>query len=184
MFDTGFEHWITETPVSCCVRSPAQHEAKIGVEIYKQASFFDVTIIFPNGSRVIHSYPAETSGYFLGLFAAQNTQDYILFELRSEYSMPRLDNIKPISYFKAHAAEMLDTLRETGEPYVITQNGEAAAVLVDARVYEQMEQALHVLRLVQMGEHDVAEGKTLSVEQLQGRLEQRRRPRFRTAAHR
>lgn len=95
--------------------------------------------------------------------------------------MPRLDNIKPISYFKSHAAEMLDTLRETGEPYVITQHGEAAAVLVDARVYEQMEQALHVLQLVQMGERDVAQGKTLLVGQLRAELKKRRQGRTKRA---
>ncbi len=50
----------------------------------------------------------------------------------TESTMPSLDRIKPISYFKANAAQMLKELRESGEPYVLTQNGEAAAVLMDA----------------------------------------------------
>ena len=79
--------------------------------------------------------------------------------------MADIQNIKPISYFKAHAAEMLLTLRETGIPYVITQNGEAAAVLVDAQEYAKMERAIEMLRLIQMGEADVAAGRTVSVEQ-------------------
>ena len=41
--------------------------------------------------------------------------------------------IKPISYVKAHAAELLDRITEEREPIIITQNGEARAVLVDVR---------------------------------------------------
>ena len=89
--------------------------------------------------------------------------------------------VKPISYLKAHAAEVLASLDAQREPFVITQNGEAAAVLVDARVYEQMEQALHLLQLVQMGERDVAQGKTLVVEQLRADLKKRRQGRSKRA---
>ena len=46
--------------------------------------------------------------------------------------------IKPISYVKAHAAELLDRITEEREPIIITQNGEARAVLVDVFSYEQM----------------------------------------------
>ena len=46
--------------------------------------------------------------------------------------------IKPISYVKAHAAELLDRITEEREPIIITQNGEARAVLVDVHTYERV----------------------------------------------
>jgi prevent-host-death family protein len=91
--------------------------------------------------------------------------------------MADIENIKPISYFKANAAEMLQTLRETGAPYVITQNGEAAAVLVDAREYAKMERALELLRLLQMAEADVAAGRVVSVEEARAAVKYDRKKR-------
>jgi len=78
--------------------------------------------------------------------------------------MSAIQNIKPISYFKSHAAEMLATLRETGAPYIITQNGEAAAVLVDAREYAKIERALELLRLIQTSEGDVVARRLKNIE--------------------
>ena len=77
--------------------------------------------------------------------------------------MPKLTNIKPISYFKANAAEMLLTLRETGEPYIITQNGEAAAVLMDVSEYEKMQESIALLQIVSMSTRQFQEGKTVSL---------------------
>ena len=91
--------------------------------------------------------------------------------------MKDLENIKPISYFKANAAEMLDALRETGVPYVITQNGEAAAVLVDSREYSKMQRAIELLRLIQMGEMDIARGKIVGVDQARASITKARRKR-------
>jgi prevent-host-death family protein len=87
--------------------------------------------------------------------------------------MPRLENIKPISYFKANAAEMLKVLRETGQPYVLTQNGEAAAVLMDAREYDKLQQALVMLQLIRMSEKQLEEGRFSSIEDVKARFEER-----------
>ena len=54
--------------------------------------------------------------------------------------------IKPISYVKSHAAELLDKIAEEREPIVITQNGEARAVLVDVHSYEQSQESLALLQ--------------------------------------
>ena len=51
--------------------------------------------------------------------------------------------IKPISYVKAHAAELLDRITEEREPIIITQNGEARAVLVDVHTYEESQETWH-----------------------------------------
>jgi len=75
------------------------------------------------------------------------------------------DRIKPISYLKANAAQVLDTLRETGEPMIITQNGEAKAVIQDIRQYEETEETLALLRILAHGKKQVAEGKSVSAEE-------------------
>ena len=56
--------------------------------------------------------------------------------------------IKPISYVKAHAAELLDRITEEREPIIITQNGEARAVLVDVRSYEESQETLALLKIL------------------------------------
>jgi prevent-host-death family protein len=81
-----------------------------------------------------------------------------------EVNMPSLDRIKPISYFKANAAEMLRELRESGEPYVITQNGEAAAVLIGAKEYDMMRDSMLMVQLVTMSEEDVKAGRTMTID--------------------
>jgi prevent-host-death family protein len=68
--------------------------------------------------------------------------------------------IKPISYLKAHAAEVLGELRENREPMVITQNGEAKAVIQDVATFEQTQETLALLKLLALGSQDVAAGKT------------------------
>jgi prevent-host-death family protein len=68
--------------------------------------------------------------------------------------------IKPISYIKAHAAEVLDRLNEEREPIVITQNGQARAVLVDVHSYEQSQETLALLQILAIGKQQVEAGQT------------------------
>lgn len=75
------------------------------------------------------------------------------------------DRIKPISYLKANAAQVLDDLRESGEPMFITQNGEAKAVIQDIRRYEEMEETLALLKILAHGQRQVAEGKVVTAEE-------------------
>ena len=73
--------------------------------------------------------------------------------------------IKPISYLKANAAEVLENIREVREPLVITQNGEARAVLQDVESYEATQETLALLKLLALGNQQVAEGKVESFDQ-------------------
>jgi prevent-host-death family protein len=68
-------------------------------------------------------------------------------------------DIRPISFVKANAANMLDQVNETHRPIIITQNGEAKAVLMDTESYDSMQNAIGILKLVSMGEKDVRNGK-------------------------
>lgn len=72
------------------------------------------------------------------------------------------EDIKPISYIKAHAAEILAQVNETQRPVYVTQNGEAKAVLLDTESYEKMKKAIGLLKLLAQGERDVVDGNVLS----------------------
>lgn len=73
-------------------------------------------------------------------------------------------NIRPISYIKTHAAEMLQQINDTQNPIVITQNGLAKGVLLDTRSYQEMTDAIGILKVLSQSEHDVETGHTLSHE--------------------
>jgi len=68
--------------------------------------------------------------------------------------------VKPISYLKANAAEVLLDLAEKREPMVITQNGEAKAVIQDVASFEQTQETLALLKLLALGNRDIEEGRT------------------------
>lgn len=67
--------------------------------------------------------------------------------------------IKPISYLKANAAEVLLDLAERREPMVITQNGEAKAVIQDVASFEQTQETLALLKLLAIGNRDIEDGR-------------------------
>jgi prevent-host-death family protein len=71
------------------------------------------------------------------------------------------DRIKPISYLKAHTAEIVRDLAEQGEPLVITQNGTAKAVIQDIESYEQIQETMALLKILALGMRQVEEGKVV-----------------------
>jgi prevent-host-death family protein len=79
-------------------------------------------------------------------------------------------HVKPISYLKANAAEVLQQLSEHREPLVITQNGEAKAVLQDVASYEQTQETLALLKLLALGQQDVDAGRVRPVAEVVQRL--------------
>jgi prevent-host-death family protein len=78
--------------------------------------------------------------------------------------------IKPISYLKANAAEVLDDLAANGRPMIITQNGEARAVIQDVVTYEQTQETLALLKILALGNDQVAAGKVTAVSEVVHRL--------------
>ncbi|MBK9085683.1 MAG: type II toxin-antitoxin system Phd/YefM family antitoxin [Sterolibacteriaceae bacterium] len=82
--------------------------------------------------------------------------------------------VKPISYLKANAAEVLRHLAEQREPLVITQNGEAKAVLQDVATYEETQETLALLKILALGNQDVAAGKLKPVADVVDRLRAKR----------
>ena len=79
-------------------------------------------------------------------------------------------DIRPITYLKNNAAELLTQINATHRPVVITQNGEAKAVLQDPESYEHMRSALGLLKLIAQGEKDIQAGRTAKAGEVFARM--------------
>ena len=84
------------------------------------------------------------------------------------------EHIKPISYLKSHASEAVGTLVKDGKPLIITQNGEAKAVLLDYDSYEQTKETLALLKILALGNKQIEEGSIIPADQVIRRLRKRR----------
>lgn len=73
-------------------------------------------------------------------------------------------DIRPVTYLKSRAAELLNQINETQRPVIITQNGEPRAVLQDPISYQNMRNAIGILKLISQGEADIRDGKIKSQE--------------------
>lgn len=82
--------------------------------------------------------------------------------------------VKATSYLKANAAEVLTQLAEHREPMVITQNGEAKAVIQDGASYEQMQETPALLKILALGNQEIEAGKIKLVAEVVARLRQTR----------
>lgn len=78
--------------------------------------------------------------------------------------------VKSISHLKANAAEVLKELAERREPVVVTQNGEAKAVLQDVASYEETQETLALLRLLAIGNREIEDGAVKPVSEIVRRL--------------
>lgn len=79
--------------------------------------------------------------------------------------------VKPITYLKSHAAEIVKTLPESGEPLLITQNGEAKLVVMDVKTYEEQAETLAMLKLLALGNKEIEAGQFRPAEDVFDDLE-------------
>ncbi len=86
--------------------------------------------------------------------------------------------VKPISYVKAHAADIILSITESRTPIIITQNGEATAVLQDIASYEEIQESLALLKILAISRKDIEAGRVKPAEQafadIRERIRQRR----------
>ncbi len=82
--------------------------------------------------------------------------------------------VKSISYLKANAADVLTQLAEQREPMVITQNGEAKAVIQDVASYEQTQETLALLKILALGSQEIEAGLVKPVADVVARLRAKR----------
>jgi prevent-host-death family protein len=85
-------------------------------------------------------------------------------------------HVKPISYLKSHAAEIVKTITESGEPMLITQNGEAKVVVQDAQSYEDMQQTVALLKILAMGQKDIQAGHYRDIDEFLAELDAEDKP--------
>lgn len=81
------------------------------------------------------------------------------------------EDIKPITFLKSRAADLLKQINETHRPVIITQNGEPRAVLQDPKSYEDMRRAIGLLKLISQGEEDIKEGKVVTQDKVFSKVE-------------
>lgn len=80
-------------------------------------------------------------------------------------------DIKPVTYLKSRAADLLQQVNDTHRPIVITQNGEPRAVLQDPESYENMRNAIGLLKLIAQGEEDIHNGRAIPQHEVFAHLE-------------
>ena len=80
------------------------------------------------------------------------------------------EDIKPISYVKANTARILKQIEEKSNPVVITQNGEAKAVLMDVRQYQRIMDTINLLKILSIGENDIKNQRIYTHEELDKRI--------------
>lgn len=88
------------------------------------------------------------------------------------------NQIRPISYLKAHAAEIVRNLSKQKEPLIITQNGQAKVVIQDIESYEQTQQTISLLKILSLGVRQIEEGKVLPAEEVIKSLRERQEDRW------
>jgi prevent-host-death family protein len=88
--------------------------------------------------------------------------------------MKYLSRIKSISYLKANAAEIVRELAEQREPLVITQNGEAKAVILDVASFEATQETMALLKILALGNRQIEEGNVATAADVIGRLRGRK----------
>ena len=79
-------------------------------------------------------------------------------------------DIRPISYVKSHTAEMLKQVEDGRNPIVITQNGEAKAVLIDVASYQSLMNAVNLMKIISIGENDFQNGRFVTSEELDAKM--------------
>jgi prevent-host-death family protein len=76
-----------------------------------------------------------------------------------------VEDIKSVTDLKVHTRQLLQQVRRTGRPMVITVNGRPDVVMIDAAQYEQQKQLLNLAALLAEGERDIREGRTRPAEE-------------------
>jgi prevent-host-death family protein len=82
-------------------------------------------------------------------------------------------DIKPISYLKAKTADVINSVNENQRTIIITQNGEAKAVIQDIKSYENLQNSLNLLKLIVQSENDIENNEVIEQDKMFENLEQK-----------
>ena len=81
--------------------------------------------------------------------------------------------VKPISYLKAHASELIRDITNTRQTLIVTHNGEAKVVVQDIRSYERMQETLALLKILTRSKQNIKRGKIKTLSETFTSLEKR-----------
>ena len=87
--------------------------------------------------------------------------------------MKMREDIRPVTYLKSRAADLLAQLNKTHRPVIITQNGEPRAVMQDPESFERMKTAIGLMKLLVQGEEDARLGRTYGQDEVFRKLRKR-----------
>ena len=73
--------------------------------------------------------------------------------------MQSIANIQSISYLKSHAAQISEELALNGNPFIITQNGQASMVIESVKQFQDKQALIAALKIIVLGEKDRLQGK-------------------------
>lgn len=81
--------------------------------------------------------------------------------------------VKPISYLKTHASQVIKDVAENQKTLIITHNGEAKVVLQDVKVYENTQESIALLKLLALSGSEIKNGKYKSIKKSFGDIDNR-----------
>ena len=81
------------------------------------------------------------------------------------------EDIKPISYIKSHAAEILKKINDNRRPIIITQNGEAKGVFVDTDSYQKMKDTINLMKLIILSENEIDNNNVVEQDEVFKKIE-------------
>ena len=87
--------------------------------------------------------------------------------------MDMVQDIKPISFVKANAADLIDQINETRRPLIVTQNGEARAVMIDPVTYQNLQTGIKMFKLLAQSESEIQSGKKIGQKDLFSKIEKK-----------
>jgi prevent-host-death family protein len=87
--------------------------------------------------------------------------------------MDMVQDIKPISFVKANAADLIDQINETRRPLIVTQNGEARAVMIDPVSYQNLQTGIKMFKLLAQSESEIQSGKKIGQKDLFSKIEKK-----------
>lgn len=79
-------------------------------------------------------------------------------------------SVKPISYFKSHASEIVRDIANNGKTMVVTHLGEAKVIVQDIREYEKLQETLALLKILSQSKQSLRKGRSSPVREAFGRI--------------
>lgn len=167
----GFKNTVTQNGFNSVRLAPGRYQVNFPPGTWTSLPVMTVTPFGANGAY--GSAIAAAALFHAPCLETEKRPYSVPAEVRG-MGMRYSSQVKSISYLKANAAEVLAQLAEQRQPLVITQNGEAKAVLQDVASFQETQETLALLKILALGNQDVVAGKVKPVLDVVTRLRAKR----------